>query len=111
MYQALLVDGDTVHAQQLTAILMSRSLSVTHVLTVEQGIRSLQNGPTTFEFVIVAIHDRVKPWASILRNLQAAARQHCMSIGPLFLCISRMRHEPEFQLQIELTGVRYVIEK
>jgi len=110
MYRALLVNENAVHAQHLCATLARRGISVVLAPSTEGALSILRKGSPLFEFVILAINDRSRTILRSLRELQRACRQQTFSVGPLFLCISRIQQEPEFQLQIERLGARYVVE-
>jgi ActR/RegA family two-component response regulator len=111
VYRVLLIDEDCQHAEQLSGQLQRRGVMVSLAKDVLEAEKQLRRTIHAYEVVILILADRSKPWLSILRRMLEASRQRELPIGPLFLCVSRIAREAEFQLQIEGMGARYVLER
>ena len=111
MYRALIIDNDAAHANGLRELLLPHNLTVDRASDPEQAIAKLRRGADEYVLVIVTISDTRSLWGRILGNLQAACRRENGSLLPLFLCIGRAKLGPEFILQLERLGTRYVRER
>jgi ActR/RegA family two-component response regulator len=110
MNRVLLIDENADNSQRLGLALAQRNLTVTRVSDVGEAIRSLRKPAFTYYIVILVMADRSRSWLTVLRDLQQAGRQTALFDVPLFLCVSRLQLGPEFQLQIERMGARYVFQ-
>ena len=111
MYEALLIDGDRIHAMQMLRRLDSRSLRAHIIRDVEQAALALRSSSTPFRIVIVNVSDAAQPWLRNLEDLQDAACIGGRFSPPQFLCVSTRRYEPRFELEIERRGARYVFDR
>jgi ActR/RegA family two-component response regulator len=111
MTRVLLIDDDAVHAERIGILLVQRGLAVTPAADVGEAIKKLRAGARVWEVVILVIGDLSRPWLTILRTLQDAARQAAFTEGPLFLCVSKRKLGTDFQLRIERMGARYACEE
>jgi CheY-like chemotaxis protein len=109
--RALLIDENPEHAQQLALVLTHRGLTVVHAAHIGEAMKHLRNPAHTYDLAILVMGERSRSWLTVLRSLQRAHRQTAIFEVPLFLCVSRLQLGPEFQLQIERMGARYVFER
>lgn len=109
--RTLLVDCDAVHREALAERLRHEGLSVEITRSVQQAGMKLRRQSQPYAFVIVDVTDARQPWMSAIRQLVEASRQSNFSHTPLFLCISRVKREPQFELKIERLGARYASEQ
>ena len=110
VYRALLIDDDAHHAGQLVALLQRQSFMAERVRSLEEATARLRCRTQRYELVIVNVSDNSFPWCRALQKLQDACRQWNGRPAPLFLCVSKSQKCPDFVLQIEGTGARYVFE-
>jgi hypothetical protein len=106
----LLLDAEHQHAEALVERLRSQNLRVERYDNPEAAIGELRRGASEYEIVIVNVSTDCVPWQRILRRLHLVCRAVHAGRGPLFLCVSHVRQQPQFVLQIERTGARYVRE-
>ena|ERR1039458_3398442 len=111
MFSALLIDEDRDHADHLERELTRCGLTLVYAATIQNAMRKLNRRVVSVDFVLLVMSGRSGPWLEILHELQQAAWQAGISEGPLFLCISRLRFEADFQLKIEQMGARYAFEE
>ncbi len=112
MMHLLLIDDDPKHAEDLTAALQARgNLDVQATLSSEEAIDQIRRRAHTYDLVVLNVSDASKPWPSILIRLQGACRFSGHTRGPLFICVSSVRREPQFELSLERKGARYVQER
>lgn len=111
MARALVIDEDTNHAEQLLGRLQLRSLVVDRVCSLEHAITKLRRCEEGYALVIINTSDASFEWCRALQKLQATCHQSVGRSGPLLLCISLVQQRPEFILQLERTGARFVYER
>jgi DNA-binding response OmpR family regulator len=111
MNRVLLIDDDGAHAERVGTILAQRGITVIRASDAGDAVKTLRTDPHVCEIVILVIAELSRPWLTILRNLQEAARQRAFLEGPLFLCLSKRELGVEFQLRIERMGARYACEE
>lgn len=109
--QVLLIDSDLSHAARLSECLRQNGLSVELSLGVSDAARRLKRADARFELLILHVSDPSQPWLRHLRTLNEASHQSGYSVGPRFLCVSRVRREPLFEFRIEQMGGRLVYER
>jgi hypothetical protein len=108
----LLLDADRRHADTLIARLLSHNLHVDAYADPQQAIAQLRGRSSEYEVVIINVSSRSVPWLTILHKLdQACRRSVAGQARPFFLCLSTNQQQPEFVLQIERNGARYVRER
>ena len=110
MTRVLLIDENADHAQQLGLVLAQRGLTVVRAADIEESIRNLRKPGLIYDLVILIMADRSRPWLKVLHKFQQACLQAAFLETPLFLCVAKLQFGPEFQLQIEQRGARYVFE-
>jgi hypothetical protein len=111
MTRVLLIDENADHARQLGSELAQRQLTVVREADVVDAVRNLRKSAIVYDFVILIMADRSRPWLRALHGLQQAGQQKGFFELPLFLCVSRLHLACEFQVQIERMGARYVFEE
>ena len=111
MNSVLLIDDDHAHAERVGTILAQRGLAVIRAADVGDAVKALRTDAHLCEIVILVIAELSRPWLTILRDLQEAARQRAFLEVPLFLCLSKRELGVEFQLRIERMGARYACEE
>lgn len=112
LYRALLFDDDAAHAERLIArILQPQRLAVEHVRSLDEAVARIQRRTNCYELVIVNVSANGPPWQRTLRKLQQACQRLNGQAAPLFLCLSNTRKAPDFILQTERLGARYVFER
>jgi CheY-like chemotaxis protein len=111
MHRALLIDSEEAHATALAACLHRHGVSVDTVPGVPTAIARLRRRTDGYDIVIVNATDARQPWVSNIRKLQESCRQPGFLYTPLFLLVSAVRREPQFELQLERAGARYVVER
>ena len=111
MTSVLLIDDDAALAERVGIMLAQRGLAVTRVADIGEAIKRLQVRARAWEIVILVITDLSRPWLTILRSLQEAARQEAFLDVPVFLCVSKRELGVEFQIRIERMGARYACEE
>jgi len=95
----------------MIAGLKTHGLRVEHCTTVRQTISKLQEPSCEYALIIVHISDACQPWLRLLHSLREVVFQSAKAVaGPLFLCVSTVRHDHLFELQIERMGARFVYE-
>jgi hypothetical protein len=107
----LLVDHDHIHAARLVEGLSARNLHVELCHSANEAATKLRKSLREFAIVIVNISDVSQPWLKFLRVLREAAFQSSRSFGPFYLCVSTVKRDPHFELQIERTGARLIYER
>jgi hypothetical protein len=107
----LLVDHDQIHATSLIGALSTRGLAVEFCHTVREAAMKLRAPHGEYAVVIVNISDASQPWLRLLHGLHEASFQSGTPIGALCLCVSTVKRDPLFELQIERTGARLVYER
>ena len=110
MRRALLIDDDPIHASRVSVGLSSRDLHV-HCMRFAEAEKELRRSAHLYEIVIVNVSDSRIPWAVNVEKLQRA----CLAAGgcgqPSLLCTSTRHHGPQFELEMERRGARYVVER
>jgi CheY-like chemotaxis protein len=106
-----LVDSDAIHAAALANRLRARQLNLTAHRSPEDALQALRRDFAKPDIMIVNVSDISQPWLAILRRLQEACSGHSSPQTPLFLCTTRIKRHPEFQLSLERIGVRFVCER
>ena len=109
--KVLLLDFDHQHAVALADRLRSRSLHVDVYADSEAAIAQLRRSAPEYEVVIINVSIHSVPWLKTLQKLNEASRRSGAQQRPLLLCVSMNQQQPEFVLQIERTGARYVRER
>ena len=110
-YSVALIDNDTAHAAKLADRLRFHQLALIAHCELNDALPALQGGHFEWDIVIVNVSDPSQPWLAILRRLQEACSSHGSRHFPLFLCTSRIKRDPQFQLALERLGVRFVYER
>lgn len=108
--KVLLLDADRQHADALIARLHSHKLHVDAFADPQQAIARLCRNAPAYEVVIINVSARSVPWHKTLQQMDQACRRSGARQQPLFLCISINQQQPEFVLEIERMGARYVRE-
>jgi hypothetical protein len=106
----LLLDMEHQHAEALAEYLQSQNLPVGWYDNPEAAMGELRRSASEYEIVIVNVSTGGISWHRILRKLHLVCRRVDAARSPLFLCVSHVRQQPQFVLQIERTGARYVRE-
>lgn len=106
-----LLDNDAAHATILADRLRGRPLTLTTHCDPKDALQALHRDPSAYDVVVVNVSDVSQPWLAILRRLLEACSSHNSPHTPLFLCTSRIKRDPQFQLAIERLGVRFVYER
>jgi hypothetical protein len=106
-----ILDSDLEHAATLANRLRVRQLTLTTYRKLEDALRVLRHHCATPDIMVVDVSDTSQPWLAILRRLQERCCDHSSTHTPLFLCTSRIKKHPEFQLSLERLGVRFVCER
>jgi hypothetical protein len=109
--RVLLIDRDAAHAAGLAERLRREHLLVEITENIQHAGMELRRQPQSYKLVVVDVTDVRQPWISIVRQLMESSRQSTFSSMPLFLCFSRVKREPHFELAIERLGARYVCEE
>lgn len=107
----LLVDADEKHANQLCAALLARGLNVEHFAAIQPAISRFAQPSVAFDVVIVNVSDSSQPWLRQLEMLHEAAYESAAPVGPLLLCVSNVKRDELFELDIERMGGRLVYER
>jgi len=111
MLKILLIDEDGEHAEQFGHELARRRLDVIRAIDCGEALARLRNREHICDIVILSMTGRSRPWLEVLRDLQQAGHQAGLHEVPLFLCVSKLRLEIDFQLKIERMGARYACEE
>jgi DNA-binding response OmpR family regulator len=107
----LLVDTDQQHAECVCLGLGFHHFETDLCLDPERAAVRLRRAADDYDVVILNVSNPSLPWVNILAKLQAACLESGASPAPLFLCTSTTKRLPEFELQIERLGARYVCER
>jgi hypothetical protein len=107
----VLLDNDAAHAATLADRLRARQLALTTLREPKDALRALHREPSGWDIVVVNVSDASQPWLAILRRLLEACFSHSAPHAPLFVCTSRIKRDPQFQLALERLGVRFVHER
>ena len=110
MYTAILIDDDKMHAEVLAARLRARGLDVARHEDADRALFVLTRTRRPCDLVLINVSDSSQPWLKIVGELQKA----CFSFSrcnPLILCLSTVKREPQFELQVEHLGARFVYER
>lgn len=108
-HDVLLVDTDALHAQRLIDRLRPKNLRATWVRTIAEALIQLREPNSFLQIIILNVSGPLEPSLKALDQLKAACYRG--NSKPLFLCISKLRREPQFQLAVERRGARYVHEQ
>src|SRR5579872_6719250 len=108
MPSVLIIDRDQAHSMQIADRLRTRRLTVTVHRELSRGLDILHAEPSTWDIVVVNVSDVSQPWLAFLRRLLETSSGHGSLHVPLFLCTSRIKRDPQFQLSLERLGVRFV---
>jgi hypothetical protein len=110
MYTVMLIDNDEMHAEALAARLRARGLNVVRHRKADHALSVLIHKRTHCDLALINVSDLSQPWLRIVRKLQDAcfSSSHCC---PLVLSLSTVKREPQFELQIERLGARFVYER
>lgn len=92
-------------------MLRHHALEVAICVDLSRAMPMLRSAGTEYEVVIVNVSDARLPWPKTLAKLQEACFLSGGYPSPLFLCTSTTSRSPEFELQIERMGARYVLER
>jgi hypothetical protein len=111
MSRVLLLDTDDTHAECVRIGLGFNGLHVEVFSDPEQAAKRLRMPGTDYEIVILNVSNVSLPWDDILAGLETACFQSGAFPSPLFLCVSRTKRSPEFELRVERMGARYVYER
>jgi hypothetical protein len=111
MPSVLIIDNDQAHSVKTAERLRARQLTVTTQRELSGGLQTLHREPFAWDIVVVDVSDASQLWLAILRRLLEACSSHNSPYTPLFLCTSRIKRDPQFQLAIERLGVRFVYER
>ena len=111
MPSALIIDSDQVHGMEIAERLRARQLTLTTHHDLKAALQAVHREPSAWDIVVVNVSDASQPWFAILRRLLEACASHCSPHTPLFLCTSRVKRDPQFQLALERLGVRFVYER
>jgi hypothetical protein len=111
MYDTLVIDADSAHAENLIRRLQSRKLRMELVPSSAEATQRLCYHTPGYDLVILNVSDVAQPWLRILDGLQETCRQAGGHSKPLFLCVSNRQHDPHFELEIERRGGRYAYER
>jgi DNA-binding NarL/FixJ family response regulator len=109
MSRVLIIDKDEIHRNSLAQRLRTHQLILT--ASCESSSFAALVGESLTDVVVVNVSDISRPWLEILRRLQETCSNHFSSYPPLFLCTSRIKRDPQFQLALERLGVRFVYER
>jgi ActR/RegA family two-component response regulator len=109
MPKVLLIDRDAVHAERVSRMLQYHALDVGTCADPQLAILLLRRTSCEYDVVIINVSDQTVPWVSMLAKLQEACFLSNGYPSPMFLCTSTVSRSPEFQLQIERRGARYVV--
>jgi len=107
----LLIDEDDNHAGCLASRLSRPETRIERVVSANEAMTRLRGAAGGYDLVIVNVSGNYEPWVPILRKLLEASRQPALGTMPAFLCVSTARRSPEFELQLERMGLRYVFER
>jgi hypothetical protein len=107
----LLVDNDESHARRHLEDLAGRGLHVDLFSTMQAAISRLRMCACAYEVVVVNVSDPAQPWLRRLEMLQEAAFQSAAPVGPFLLCVSNVKRDLLFKLQIQLMGGELVYEE
>jgi hypothetical protein len=106
----LFVDADESHGSDLFNTLIGRGWTVELHSTMKAAISRLKRPGFECEVVIVNVSDASQPWLRRLEMLQEAAHGCTAPVGPLILCVSGVKRDHLFELEIERRGGRLVYE-
>ena len=106
----LLIDSDADHSERLAHCLESAGIVTETVVQLSSAAQRLRQNGKQYDVVVVDISNPTKDWSRIVHDLQEVAYQSDRQLGPLFLCISRLRRSPELQLALERKGARVAFE-
>lgn len=109
--RVLLIDYDESHARRLVEYLHLHGFLVDLSVGVVDATLRLKRHSAQYEIVILNVSDSSQPWLRSLHTLDEASRNSTFGVCPLFLCVSTVRREPLFELQIEQMGARLVYER
>ncbi len=111
MPSVLIIDNDQMHSMEIANRLRARHLTLTTHRAPTDALQTLHREPSTWDIVVVNVSDASQPWLAILRRLQEACANRSSPNTPLFLCTSRIKRDPQFQILLERLGVRFVYER
>jgi CheY-like chemotaxis protein len=106
----LLIDDDSIHAQQLAQRLRRKGLLLEICHGVQDAMGRLRQPAAQYDLVIVNVSDPCRPWGRILRDLREASYRSRRP-GPLFLCVSQTIKSPQLRLRLEQGGARLAYER
>jgi hypothetical protein len=109
--KVLLLDCDHRHADALAGFLRSRGLYIEAFVDLDTAIARLCQNTVKYDVLIINVSGTSGQWRRVLERLHAACHRLDARQVPLFLCVSTILQTPEFVLQIERMGVRYVRER
>jgi DNA-binding NarL/FixJ family response regulator len=109
MYTAMLIDDDEMHAETLTVRFRARGLDVMRHTEADRALSVMHKG-TTCDLMLINVSDSSQPWLRIVRELQDASFSFS-HWPPLVLCLSTVKRDPQFELQVERLGARFVYER
>jgi DNA-binding NtrC family response regulator len=111
MSSILIIDKDQAHSIKVADRLRGRQLIPTTHRELKDALQALYREASAWDIVLVDVSDLSLPWLAILRQLLEACSSHSSPHMPLFLCTSRTKRDPQFQLALERLGVRFVYER
>jgi hypothetical protein len=111
MPHVAILDNDVEHAATLAGRLRGRQLTLTTHGKLEDALQALRGDHPAWDIMVVNVTDASQPWLAILRRLQEACSSYSSPKTPLFLCTSKIKRHPQFQLLLERLGVRFVYER
>jgi DNA-binding NarL/FixJ family response regulator len=111
MPRVLVIDNDQAHSTEIADRLRALHLTVVAFRELSTGSSILHDELSACDIVVVNVSDASQPWLAILRRLLEASARHSSQPAPLFLCTSRIKRDPQFQLELERMGVRFVYER
>jgi len=109
--QALLIDANPRHRDQLCAQFAERNLAVTCANSRDEAMKLLRSERTVADLIAIVVADRSLHWPKFLQELQIVADRQSLAMGPLLMCISTIQQEPSFRLQLERRCARYIHER
>jgi DNA-binding NarL/FixJ family response regulator len=107
----LVLDHDYQHAEHLSDCLRSHNLGVDVCADPATAVARLLRNAPDYEVVIINISGNSAPRRKALQKVYDACNRVDARQAPLFLCVSTVHQQPDFVLQIERMGARYVRER